>query len=59
MMKKNENFLETLVAGSFEDLKQLDIASIATHILGVPTPFSSLGIFHPAFYMSSDLKQLP
>ena len=41
--------------GSFDDLKQLDLASIATNILEVPIPFSSLGIFHPIFHMSDDM----
>jgi len=48
-----------MVEGSFGDLKQTDLASIASSILGVPVPFSSLGIFHPAFFMLSDVKQMP
>ena len=45
--------------GSYDDLKQLDIASIATNILEVPIPFSSLGIFHPVFHMSDNIVELP
>jgi hypothetical protein len=36
--------------GTYDDLKQLDIATIASNLLEVPIPFSSLGIFHPVFY---------
>jgi GPI ethanolamine phosphate transferase 3 subunit O len=32
-------------------VKQIDIASIVCHILGVPLPFQNLGIIHPYFYM--------
>ena len=44
---------------TFEDLKQLDLASIASSLLEVTTPFSSLGIFHPVFLMSENMLDLP
>ena len=43
---------------SYTDFKQLDIASVASHLLQVPVPFSSVGIFHPLFHME-DLEHLP
>jgi len=48
-----------MIEGSYGDLKQTDLASIVSSILGIPIPFSSLGIFHPAFFMISDVKQMP
>jgi len=57
-MLKNKDLREKLEADdSFLKLKQLDIASIASHLLDQPIPFSSLGILHPMF--GGSLKSLP
>ena len=34
-------------------VKQLDLASIVSHILALPLPFSNLGVIHPLFARSS------
>ena len=39
-------------------MKQVDVAAIGSMILNVPYPFSNLGIGHPAFGKSDDLKEV-
>jgi hypothetical protein len=50
------------MSGLFEKtgsrLKQLDLPSIATAILDLPIPFSSVGVLGPHFYMSNDMVSL-
>ena len=59
MLKQSKKIRNILDTQSFENLKQLDIASIASNILEVPIPFSSLGVFHPVFHMSENMLDLP
>ena len=54
--KKIKGILER---NSFDDVKQLDIATIVSNILEIPIPFSSLGVFHPIFHMSDNMVELP
>ena len=42
---------------SYRNLKQLDIASISSHLLNQPVPFSSLGVLHPIF--GGSIETLP
>lgn len=51
MLKKSKTILKLLETYAMEDFKQIDIPSIATSLLGVPIPFSNLGVFNPLFYM--------
>ncbi len=39
-------------------MKQVDIASIGAMLLNVPYPFSNLGIGHPAFGKTDNLKEV-
>ena len=59
MLRQTKKIRDIIEKRSFDDLKQLDIATIACNILEVPIPFSSLGIFHPLFHMSENMVELP
>lgn len=37
-------------------LKQVDLAAIGATLTNVPTPFSNLGVVHPAFAQTNDLQ---
>ena len=37
-------------------IKQVDLAAIGAELTNVPTPFSNLGILHPAFTQTNDLR---
>lgn len=37
-------------------IKILDVPAIVSYILDIPIPFVSLGVIHPAFSPTSDLK---
>ena len=37
-------------------IKQVDLAAIGAELTNVPTPFSNLGILHPAFVQTDDLE---
>ena len=58
MLKQSKEIIAQLQENSFDDLKLEDIASIASNMLNIPIPFSSLGFFHPLFFMS-DLLAMP
>lgn len=54
------NFQQELQkAHAFDDMSLHDVASIASNLLDLPVPFSSLGILHPALSPDSSPKQLP
>jgi len=59
MLRQTKKIKGILERETFDDLKQLDLAGIASNMLQVPTPFSSLGIFHPLFHMSANMLELP
>lgn len=56
---KTENIERFREDVSYTMLKQLDIASIASHFLEQPVPFSSLGIMHPIFFNGANKEELP
>ena len=39
-------------------IKQVDIAAILSNLLDVPFPYSNLGVFHPAFSPTSDVRKV-
>ena len=41
-----------------KEMKQSDLVSIVSNLLDLPLPFSNVGVFHPAFYPHSDLKNV-
>lgn len=59
MLQKSDKIIKLLETYTFDDIKLIDIASIVSNMLDIPIPFSSLGIYHPLFLMSPDLKELP
>ena len=59
MLHQTKKIKGILERKSFDDVKQLDIATIVSNILEIPIPFSSLGVFHPIFHMSDNMVELP
>lgn len=58
MLKRSKTILKLLETYVMSDFKQIDIPSVASNIMNLPVPFSSLGIFSPLFYMDDDLLGL-
>ena len=39
-------------------LKQVDLSAILSVLLGTAFPFSNLGVFHPLFAQTGDIKEV-